>query len=56
MKTYGVMNNPRLTSALVGGEWSASRSCHFTPAERAPSKHWIGGWMDHGLGVDGLKN
>jgi hypothetical protein len=25
-----------LTSALVGGEWSASRPCRFTPGERAP--------------------
>jgi hypothetical protein len=25
-----------LTSALVGNEWSASRSCRFTPGERAP--------------------
>jgi hypothetical protein len=25
-----------LTSAIAGGEWSASRSDHFTPGERAP--------------------
>jgi hypothetical protein len=25
-----------LTSALAGGEWSASRPCRFTPGERAP--------------------
>jgi hypothetical protein len=25
-----------LTSALVGGEWSASRHCRFTPGEKAP--------------------
>jgi hypothetical protein len=35
-----------LTSALDGGEWSASRPCHFTPKERAPGIHWIGGWVD----------
>jgi hypothetical protein len=35
-----------LTSTLFGGEWSASRSCHFTPVERAPGTHWIGGWLD----------
>jgi hypothetical protein len=34
-----------LTSALDGGEWSASRLCHFTPGERAPGTHWIG-WID----------
>jgi len=31
-----------LTSALDGGEWSASRPGHFTPRERAPGAHWIG--------------
>jgi len=34
-----------LTSALDGGEWSASRPSRFTPRERAPSTHWIGGWV-----------
>jgi hypothetical protein len=34
-----------LTSALDGGEWSASRPARFTPRERAPSTHWIGGWV-----------
>jgi hypothetical protein len=33
-----------LTSALVGGEWSTSRSGRFTPGERAPGTHSIGGW------------
>jgi hypothetical protein len=31
-----------LTSALAGGEWSASR---FTSGERAPGTHRIGGWV-----------
>jgi hypothetical protein len=26
-------------------EWSASRSGRFTPTERAPGTHWIGGWV-----------
>jgi hypothetical protein len=30
-----------LTSALDGGEWSASRPGCFTPTERAPGTHWI---------------
>jgi hypothetical protein len=30
-------------SALEGGEWSASRPGRFTPRERAPGTHWIGG-------------
>jgi hypothetical protein len=34
-----------LTSELDGGEWSASRPVRFTPRERAPGTHWIGGWM-----------
>jgi hypothetical protein len=48
MKTYGgvdVQTNVFLTSALVGGEWSASRPGRFTPKERAPATHWIGGWV-----------
>jgi hypothetical protein len=31
-----------LTSALSGGEWSASRFSRFTPEERALGNHWIG--------------
>jgi hypothetical protein len=34
-----------LTSALVRGEWSASRPCRFTPGERAVGTHWLGGWV-----------
>jgi hypothetical protein len=34
-----------LTSALVGGELSASRLGRFTFGERAPGTHWIGGWV-----------
>jgi hypothetical protein len=34
-----------LTSALDGGEWSDSRTGRFTPRERAPCTHWIGGWV-----------
>jgi hypothetical protein len=33
------------TSALDGGEWSALRPGRFTPKERAPGIHWIGGWV-----------
>jgi hypothetical protein len=25
---------------------------HFTPKERAPSTHWIGGWVDPRAGLD----
>jgi hypothetical protein len=34
-----------LTSALDGSEWSVSRPGRFTPRERAPGAHWIGGWV-----------
>jgi hypothetical protein len=34
-----------LTSALGGGGWSASCPGHFTPRERVPGTHWIGGWV-----------
>jgi hypothetical protein len=32
-----------LTSALVGGEWSASSPDHFTPRKELPVPIWIGG-------------
>jgi hypothetical protein len=35
-----------LTSALAGGEWSASRPGRFTPGVRTPGSYWIGGWVD----------
>jgi hypothetical protein len=34
-----------LTSALDGGEWSASRPGRFTHRERATGTQWIGGWV-----------
>jgi hypothetical protein len=49
MKAYWgieVYSTHSLTSALDGGEWSASRPGRFTPRERAPDTHWIGGWTD----------
>jgi hypothetical protein len=45
MKAYGVgvvYILIFLTLALAGGEWS-SRPGRFTPWERAPGTHWIGG-------------
>jgi hypothetical protein len=44
-----------LTSALVGSEWSTSRPGRFTPGERAPGTHWIGGLMDLRAGLDDLE-
>jgi hypothetical protein len=48
MKTYGGV-------ALVGGEWSASRSCRFTPGERALSTHCIGGWLGPRFSLDDVE-
>jgi hypothetical protein len=52
MKTWGTggIAPPFLISALDGGECSASHPGRFTPGERAPGTHWIGGWV--GLRVD----
>jgi hypothetical protein len=41
-----------LTSALDGGEWSASRPDSFNPREWIPDTHWIGGWMSPRAGLD----
>jgi hypothetical protein len=48
MKTYErleVQFHAVLTSALDGGEWSASHPIYFIPGKRAHSTHWIGDWM-----------
>jgi hypothetical protein len=45
-----------LTSTLVGGEWSASRPGRFTPGERTPGTHWIGGWVDLRADLDDVEN
>jgi hypothetical protein len=44
-----------LTSAVVGGEWSASRPARFTPRERTPGTHCIGGWVDPRAGLDDVE-
>jgi hypothetical protein len=54
MKAYRIVNvQPHvfLTSALVGGEWSASRLGRFTPEERAPGTHWTGGLVSPRAGL-----
>jgi hypothetical protein len=43
-----------LTSALDGGEWSASRPGRYTSRERAPGTHWIGGWVGPRAGLDAV--
>jgi hypothetical protein len=44
-----------LASALVGGEWSTSCPSRFTPGEKAPATHWIGGWVDPRAGLDDIE-
>jgi hypothetical protein len=43
-----------LTSALVGGQWSASHSGRFTPG-KSPATHCIEGWMDTRAGLDDME-
>jgi hypothetical protein len=53
MKAYGevdVQTPVSLTSALIGGDWSASRPDHFTPGN-----HLIGGWMGPRTGQDDVE-
>jgi hypothetical protein len=57
MKTYWewrYSSTHSLTSTLDGGEWSASRPGRFTPKERAPGTHWIGGWVGLRAGLDAV--
>jgi hypothetical protein len=44
-----------LTSALAGGEWSASGPCRFITEERAPGTHWIGSWVDPRARLDNME-
>jgi hypothetical protein len=56
MKTYGRMKvylHTFLTLALHGGE-SASRLGRFTPGERVPGTHWIGGWVGPRSDIDAM--
>jgi hypothetical protein len=46
---------PFLTSALDGGEWSASFPGRFTPGETAPGTHWTGGSVGPRTGLDAEK-
>jgi hypothetical protein len=58
MKAYGGVDiyiHMFLTSALVGGEWSAQRIGRFTLGEITPVTHWIGGWLDPRAGLDDLE-
>jgi hypothetical protein len=49
-----IITSQLLTSALDGGEWSASRPGRFTPRESPPGTHWIGGWVGSGAVLDAV--
>jgi hypothetical protein len=58
MKTYGgvdVKIHVFLISALVGYECSASHPGSFSPGERAPITHWIGGLVISRAGLDDVE-
>jgi hypothetical protein len=58
MEAYGVVDvyiHIFLTSALVGREWSASRSCRFTLGERSLGNHCIEGWIVPIASLDDVK-
>jgi hypothetical protein len=57
MKTCGSvgMTPPFLTSAVDEGEWSDSRPGRFTPEERTPGSHWIGGWVGPKAGLGAVE-
>jgi hypothetical protein len=58
MKAHGGMDvhiHIFLTSALVGGEWPASRPGRFTPAERDPDTQWKEGWVNPRAGLDDVE-
>jgi hypothetical protein len=42
---------PFLTSAVDGGDWSASRPCRFTLGGNWPRTHWIEGWVGSRAGL-----
>jgi hypothetical protein len=41
-----------LTLELDGGKWSASCLTDSDVCERAPSTHWMGGWIGLRTGLD----
>jgi hypothetical protein len=54
MKRYGIVEvqlHACLTSALCGGEWSASRPGRFTSGT-----HWRGRWVGPRVAVDKVSN
>jgi hypothetical protein len=52
VRDSGGIAPPFLTSALDGGEWSASHPCYFTARETAHGTHCTGGRVGHRDGLD----
>jgi hypothetical protein len=44
-----------MTSVIDGDKLLASRSSRFTTGERAPSAHWLGGWVGPVTGLDAME-
>jgi hypothetical protein len=44
-----------LTSALDGGEWSASRPCCFSPRDGVPGTQWLRDWVGPRNNLDPMK-
>jgi hypothetical protein len=58
MKAYrrvDVESHIFLNLPLGGGECSASRPGLFTPVERTPATHRIGGWVELRAGLENVK-
>jgi hypothetical protein len=51
MKAYGEVE----TSALVGGEWSASRPGSFASGGIATGTQWVAGWVGPGVALEGVE-
>jgi hypothetical protein len=50
-----VQSHVFMTSVAVAGEWSASRSGHFTPAERSAGTNWTESWVGPNTGLHGVE-
>jgi hypothetical protein len=44
-----------LDLGIDAGEWSVSCPGRFTPGDKAPCTHWIGGWMSPRVGLDAVE-
>jgi hypothetical protein len=44
-----------MTSALEGGVWSATSPNNFSPGDRVPSTHCIGGCVSPRAGLDAVE-